>query len=183
MNYGLPKSLEVCGTEYEIRTDYRVALDVYAALDDPELSPQDKAEALLVIMYPQFADMPVQHWQAATDAALIFLNGGSEETPQRKSPKLVAWEQDFPYIIAPINKIIGTEVRSVEYMHWWTFLSAYYEIGECTFSQIVRIRDLLAKGKKLEKAEKEWYTRNRHLVDFKKSYTAAEEQLLKQWGV
>lgn len=183
MNYGLPKSLEVCGTEYEIRSDFRAALDVFAALDDPELSQQEKASVLLTILYTDFESIPVEHLQTAVDVALIYLNGGSEDAPQKKGPRLVSWEQDFSHIIAPINKIVGTEVRGLDYMHWWTFLSAYYEIGECTFSQIVRIRDMLAKGKKMEKSDREWYNRNRHLVDFKQTYTQEETLLLKQWGV
>lgn len=183
MNYSLPTSLEVNGVGYEIRSDYRAALDVFAALNDPELNPNEKAIALLDIIYVDIDTIPPSDYQAAVDAALVYLNGGNEETPQRKQPKLVSWEQDFAYIIAPINKVIGMEVRSVEYMHWWTFLSAYYEIGECTFSQIVRIRDLLARGKKLDKSDREWYRRNRHLVDFKTSYTSEETELLKAWGV
>lgn len=182
MNYRLPESLEVCGVEYEIRTDYRAALDVFAALDDPELDSQDRALALLVIMYPGFEDMPPEHWQAATDAALVFLNGGSKDAPQRKRPRLVSWQQDFQYIVAPINKIVGADVRGMEHMHWWTFLSAYYEIGECTFSQIVRIRELRSRGKPLDKTDREWYLRNRHMVDFETKYTETENELLKKWG-
>ena len=45
MNYALPKSLEVGGVEYEIRTDYRVILDAISALNDPDLYPIEKAEA------------------------------------------------------------------------------------------------------------------------------------------
>ena len=44
------------------------------------------------------------------------------------------------------NRVLGQEVRAAKYMHWWTFLAAYQEIGECTFAQIVRIRDRLARG-------------------------------------
>ena len=77
---------------------------------------------------------------------------------------------------------MGKEVRSVEYLHWWTFISAYYEIGDCTFAQIVRIRNQLAKGKKLDDFDKEWYRDHRELVDIKQTYTDAEQEILKQWG-
>ena len=95
---------------------------------------------------------------------------------------MVDWEQDFPYIIAPINRVLGQEIRSVPYLHWWTFISAYYEIGDCTFAQIVSIRDKKARGKKLEKAEAEWYKKNQNLVDFRKVYSDTEKDFLKQWG-
>ena len=91
------------------------------------------------------------------------------------------WEQDFQYIVAPINRVVGCEVRAVDYLHWWTFISAYYEIGDCLFAQIVRIRQLKSKGKKLDKADQEFYRENRRLVDIKIKYTEADELALNKW--
>lgn len=77
-----------------------------------------------------------------------FINGGEyEDQMEKKPPRLMDWEQDFQYIIAPVNHVIGREIRADAYLHWWTFLSAYMEIGECTFAQIVRIRDAKSRGK------------------------------------
>ena len=91
------------------------------------------------------------------------------------------WEQDFPLIIGPVNRVLGKEIRSVEYLHWWTFLSAYMEVGDCTFAQVVAIRDKKARGKKLDKAENEWLKRNRELVDFKRKYTSSDDETLNGW--
>jgi hypothetical protein len=92
------------------------------------------------------------------------------------------WEQDFQYIVAPINRVVGQEIRSIPYLHWWSFVSAYYEIGDCFFAQIVRIRNKKAKGALKDKADKEFYKENRSLIDFKTNYTSAEEAMLKNWG-
>ena len=181
MNWGLPTSVEIGGESYEIRTDFRVILDIFVMLSDPDLSGTDRAEGILQMFYVSPEDIPPQHLQEAVDAFSWFQNGG-QEPDKRKSPKLVDWEQDFPYIIAPINRVIGQEIRSVPYLHWWTFISAYYEIGDCTFAQIVSIRDKKARGKKLEKAEAEWYKKNQNLVDFRKVYSDTEKDFLKQWG-
>lgn len=86
-------------------------------------------------------------------------------------------------IIAPINRIAGCEVRALEYLHWWTFMSYYREIGDCLFSQVVSIRDKKARGKTLEKQEKEFYRRNRDLIDLKTTYTEAEKDVLAAWGL
>ncbi len=177
----LPTSLEICGTDYDIRSDYRAALDICAALSDPELTSEDKAEAALDILYPDFGAMPHTHYREALERCFWFINGGESEQTQTKPLRLVDWEQDFKYIVAPINRIAGKEVRSMEYLHWWTFLSAFYEIGDCTFAQIVRIRNLKARGKRLDKADQEWYRQNRHLVDFKVKYTEAEDAELSRW--
>lgn len=177
----LPTSVEIGGAEYEIRSDYRAILDVCAAISDPELDGQERVVALLNIFYPNLFEMPQDYYQEAVQKCLRFINGGTEEHKGR-SPRLVDWEQDFPYIVAPINRVTGQEIRAVEYMHWWTFLAAYQEIGDCTFAQVVRIRDRLARGKSLDKTDREWYRRNRELVDFKSTYTGAEQELLKEWG-
>ena len=91
------------------------------------------------------------------------------------------WSQDFRYIAAPINRVLGKEIREMEYLHWWTFISAYYEIGDCLFAQIVRIRSLKAKGKPLDKTDQEWYRDNRELVDLKTSFTEAEDAVVNAW--
>ena len=176
----LPTSAEICGKQYTIRSDYRAVLDILAVLHDPELDGQAQSEFALEIFYPDFDTMPPGHYDEALCTCLEFINGGEEKTPE-KSPRLVDWEQDFQYIVAPINRVTGTEVRAIEYMHWWTFLAAYYEIGDCTFAQIVRIRDSLTRGKRLDKSDQEWYRKNRHLVDFKQKYTEQEDEALSRW--
>lgn len=178
----LPTRVEVGGTEYAVRSDYRAALDICAALSDPELDSRERAVVALTIFYPDLSAMPPEHCQEAVEKCLRFISGGDEGASSRKAPKLVDWEQDFQHIIAPINRVLGQEVRAVEYMHWWTFLAAFYEIGDCTFAQIVRVRDRLARGKPLDKQDREWYQNNRHLVDFKRKYTSAEDEMAKSWG-
>lgn len=181
MIYDLPTSLEIGGKEYEIRSDYRATLDICVSLSDPELEDRDKALVALTILYPDFEDMPLEHYREALEKCCWFINGGEEDSGP-KAPKLLDWEQDFKLIAAPINRVLGQEIRSIKYLHWWSFVAAFNEIGgDCTFAQVVAIRDKQARHKALDKAEKEWLKRNRHLVDFKRKYTRAEDELLKEW--
>lgn len=181
MNWSLPESVEVQGVTYPIRTDFRCILDIMTDLSNPEADGQERAMAVLIGLYPDFDDMPPEHWEDAIGEGMRFINCDSEEAPH-KAPRLVDWEQDYSLIIAPINRVTGGEVRAVKYMHWWTFLAAYAEIGDCTFAQVVRIRDHKARGKPLDKSDQEWYRKNRHLVDFKRKYTEAEDAEAKKWG-
>lgn len=132
------------------------------------------------MFYPAFLEMPQEHYETALRQCFWFINCG-EENQNRKAPTLMNWEQDFKYIVSPINRVVGLEVRSVDYLHWWSFISAYYEIGDCFFAQIVRIRDKRAKGKKLTKEEREFYRKNQQSIDLKTTYSDAENELLKQW--
>ena len=187
MGYGLPKSVEIDGQWFEIRYDFRVILDIFEALNDPELNDQDRALAVLQMFYVDFDSL--ENYEAAIRELFRFINGGQEETQKRKQPQLVAWSQDFPYIVAPVNRILGYETRAVEYdpehntggVHWWTWVSAYMEIGDCLFAQIVGIRSKKAKGKKLDKSDQEFYRQNREIVDIKTHYTEAENHLIGLW--
>lgn len=180
MIYELPTAVTVNETEYEIRSDYRAVLDICIALNDIELLPEERIYIALAIFYPTFNEMPVDDYEEAVKACFKFIDGG-EERNAAKAPKLVDWEQDFKYIVAPINRAAGEEIRSIKYLHWWSFLSYYMDIGDCLFAQIVRIRQKKAKGEKLDKVEQKWYRQNRELVDFKTTYTSAEDALIKEW--
>ena len=177
----LPTSVQVGGKPYKIRSDYRDILNIFQALNDPALDGQDRAFVLLSIFYHDFNQMPVGQYEEAIQQCFRFINCGGED-PARRAPKLVDWEQDFRYIVAPINRVAGREIREPAPMHWWTFISCYYEIGDCLFAQIVRLRHLLAKGKPLDKVDREWYRENQHLVDLKTTYTKEEEEALRLWG-
>ena len=98
-------------------------------------------------------------------------------------PKLLDWDQDAQVIIADINKVAGTEVWSLPFLHWWTFLSFFHAIGEGQLSTLISIREKLRTGKKLEKWEQEYYRKNKSRVDLKKRYTPedlAEQERLKK---
>lgn len=177
-NYSLPVVLTVGGEERQIRSDYRAALDCFLALTDNELDNYNKAMELLDILYVD--ELPPELWQEAIEKALWFLNGGEAERKE-KGKQLVSWTQDFTMIASPVSKIIGQDIRGMTYLHWWSFLSAYMSIGDCLFAQVVSIRDKKARGKTLDKTDKEFYRRNKEIIDIKKPLTDEEAELLKEW--
>ena len=180
MKYSLTTSAKIGGKEYDIRSDYRAILDILEVFNDVELDNEQKVLTALAIFYPEFLEIPNELLNEAVKQMMDFINCG-DDGDNRKRLKLMDWEQDFQYIVAPINRVIGKEIRSLEYLHWWTFISAYYEIGDCLFAQIVRIRNLKAKGKRLDKQDQEFYKENKRLVDIKSKYSETEEKLLQQW--
>ena len=74
--------------------------------------------------------------------------------------KLIDWQRDELLIVSAINNVANKEVRAEKYIHWWTFMSYYTAIGNCTLSHIVSIRDKIARHKKLEKHEREFRVEN-----------------------
>ncbi len=92
-------------------------------------------------------------------------------------------------IVPPINRIFGRDIREVPYnietntggVHWWTFLGAYNDLGDCTFAQVVRIRDKKARGKTLDKDEREWSRRNADLVMLKEKLSKTDDETIRAW--
>ena len=181
MTYTLPTSVGINGQEYEVRSDFRAILDILEAINDVELDDQERAAVVLDIFYLGFEDMPSDDYEEAIAKCMWFINCGQENDAGKKPKKLVDWQQDFPVIVAPVNRVMGKEVRSMKYLHWWTFIGAYQEIGDCLFAQIVGIRQKLANGKSLDKSERDFYRNNRNLVDLKQRYTEWENDKIREW--
>lgn len=179
--WDFPTSLNIGGVDYEIRTDYRAVLDLFTALSDPELTDEDEQvtaymqnRVILEIMFPQCDDIPLEHMQEALEKVTEFIDMGISD--DRKKPKTMDWEQDAPILIPAINRVLNCEIRAQKYIHWWTFLGAYMEIGESLFSNIVHIRQKKASGKKLEKWEQDFYNDNKSLIDFKQKDKRSTEE-------
>lgn len=175
MFWNLPYSLEVGGVDYEIRTDYRVTLDIFCAFNDPDLTDGDKAEIMIKFLYyPEIP--PDEDLQEAVEKAGWYLDCGLDHGDMANKPRTIDWEQDAPIIFPAINKIAGKEVRGREEVHWWTFNGYFMEISEGLFSQIVGIRQKKAKGQKLEKYERDFIKENKNLVILKTRMSEEEKE-------
>lgn len=172
----LPTALEIGGTSYSIRSDFRVALNIIQAMNDPELNEREKCWVCMKCLYTDFESIPDEMYEEAAKKAYWFIGGG--DIPMSSTDiKTFDWHQDESLIFSAVNKTAGFEVRTPDrYTHWWTFLGYFAEIGEGMFSQITYIRTKQAKGKKLEKWEKEFVREHRELITLKKQLSAEEEQ-------
>lgn len=177
-SWKLPDTLEVAGTVYHIRTDFRDILTILNALGDPDLPDNAKVEVMLIILYEDFDSMPEADIEEAVQKGMKFINHApDDDKPDTKKPTLMDWEQDADMIIPAINKVAGVgDVRSLPYLHWWTFLGYYMEIGDCLFSQVLNIRYKRAHGKKLEKYEREFEKDNRGLIRLRKRLSDDERE-------
>ncbi len=184
--YDLPVQIVNGGQTYPIRGrgDYRVMLDVLAALNDEELTEEERIEcALLIFLDTDIYALPDIEGAAVT--MMEFIRAGYPES-KGSSAKLMDWEEDAPMIISGVNRVLNTEVRAVPYMHWWSFFAAYMEIGESTLATVISIRDKVAKGKKLEKYEQEFKREHPELFTFRADRERARrdmEDIAALWGV
>lgn len=180
----LPEVLTVGGEDYPVRTDYRNVLDVFEAFTDPGLRQDEKWEVCIYMLFEGFScacdveEAVLDGFDAdeAIQKILWFISAGQPEKQVLEMP-VYSWVQDEQMIFSAVNKVAAGEVRDPgKYLHWWTFLGYFNEVGEGTFSFVVGIRHKLNKGKKLEKHEKEFLSRNKELVLMKKPKTKEEQE-------
>lgn len=172
----LPRSLTVNGTDRAIRSDFRDVLKIVAAFNDPDLEDEEKVYVCLVILYEDFDSIPREDYEAAFQAAIQFIDhGAGEGAPNRKPPRVMDWEQDESILFPAVNKVAGFETRSAGYVHWWTFTGYYMEITEGVFSNILSLRMKRAKGKPLEKWEREFWSANKAVCVLKKRLSQEEQ--------
>lgn len=126
-------------------------------------------------------------YDTAMKEVFRFINGG-EEPREQKGPHLVDWPMDFPRIIAPVNRVLGYEPAL------WTTISkrtqAEYTGGQsfrpmrrsgialCTNRRHPRQK---GKGKPLDKSDREFYRKNRDIIDIKQKYSEDENDLVNLW--
>lgn len=170
-SWSLPKTALVGGVEYPINTDFRDVLEIIKYLTDDSRPLFVRWQIAIGLFYD--GDIPNAHQQEAMEYLSEFISYGEHD--HKPGPKLLDWDQDAQLIIGDINKVAGTEIRALPYLHWWTFLSYFYGIGEGQLSTVVSIRNKKKRGKKLEKWEEEYYRENKSRIDFKSQNTAADK--------
>lgn len=174
----LPKSVEINGVECTFKSDYRDILYLFEILSDPDLLQQEAVMLACENFYD--TDYYMNDLNTAITEMFNFISccDGDNTGTTHPGERLYDWDKDFNIIISPINKILGYDVRGVEYLHWWTFMSAFMEIGECTFSTYVGIRKKLQRGIKLEKYEEKIYKEHAQEISLPKKYDSTTQALI-----
>lgn len=191
--YDLQTKVEINGEPFGIREkgDFRMVLDCFKALNDKELSDMERLYAALIIFYEDFEDIEDvlkkdKILKELTDEMFKFFNQGQEDLQSNTGGhKLIDWDKDSNLICSAINNVAKQEIRSLDYLHWWTFLGYYTAIGECPLSNIVSLRYKIANGEKLEKHEKKFIQDNPDFfnIDMRSNtQKQAEEYVRKLWG-
>ena len=178
--WSLPTSTTIDGVKYRFNADFRDILQIIEYLTDTKRPEVVRWLIVLELFYED--PIPTEHQQEAIEYLVKFIGYGEEKA--KPGPKLIDWEQDAQLIIGDVNKVAGYEIRTISFLHWWTFLSYFYGIGEGVLSSVVSIRNKKAKGKKLEKWEEEYYKENKSIVDFHKpdsEEVIAEKEAILKW--
>ena len=179
----LPETVHFADTDWRVYTDFRDVLEILRWLDgsaDPALTDSERWYVALALFYRDFSLIPPVQYREACEAMATFVQAGRPDGGPC-APRLMDWQQDAPLIAAGIGRAAGQDVRTLPYLHWWSFLALFDAIGEGSFATVVAIRDKLRRGRRLENWELDFYRTHRAMVELRAPETAeaqAEKQRL-----
>jgi len=191
--YELQTSVKIGQASFGIRNkgDFRMVLDCFKALNDTELTENERIMACLIIFYEDFdsIDDILEHEaiisQLEQEMAVFFDGGEKDLKSNTHNYKVMDWDKDSNLICSAVNNIAGKEIRALDYLHWWTFLGYYTAIKECLLSEVITIRYKKASGEKLEKHERKFMQENPQYFNLDMRSTEqkeADEYIRKLWG-
>ncbi len=168
----LPEELDVGNKKYKINSDFRPCISILETFERNDLTEHEKVGVMVGILYED--EIPDDLLLEAAEKAVWFLNCGAENSSSSGGVdygRLYSWSQDARFIIPAVDRVLGFSSRRTEHLHWWEFIGAFMEIGECTFTTLIHQRKLKKTGKQ-SKSDKEWWAENKDIAELK-----IEEQL------
>ncbi|MBQ3000393.1 MAG: hypothetical protein IJD63_01450 [Oscillospiraceae bacterium] len=168
----LPQTAVIGGREYKLRCDFRDVLKIFSYFGDPNLADVLKWQIALNLFYE--GEIPAAHRNQAMAYLADFITCGKRETGG--GARLLDWEQDAHIIIGEVNRVAGCEIREKAFIHWWTFLSYFYAIGEGQLSFLVSLRRKRLRGEKLTDWEQQYVRENRETVELRPKYSREEAE-------
>lgn len=185
MTWDLPISVKIGENFYNIRDkcNFKVILDCLEAIKDDTLSDRDRALCALYIFYEDFvkiSELSENEINEAVQQMYSIIDGDNKTSEKSKntSKPIVDFNKDFPLIASALLPILGYDIRSASYLHWWTFLGAFREIKDGVYKVVLQIRTKQSKGIKLEKEERQFYTENKEIIDLPLFLTDEEKEFL-----
>jgi hypothetical protein len=143
------------------------------AFNDPDLEDDEKAYVCLFILFPEFDAFKKSDYEEAYKKALEFIDYNTKD--DRPMPRTMDWEQDEGLLFPAVNTVAGYETRTAKYVHWRTCVGYYMEISGGIFSNILTLRYKKAKGKKLEKHEREFWNANKNVCVLRPKLSEEEQ--------
>jgi hypothetical protein len=131
-----PEYAEVMGKRYKINTDFRVALRCFEVIDNPDVSDEERAVA---VVYLLFGDVPLEHIDEFLRIAGTYLRCGDTEQAQDTGERDMDFFADEKYIVASFMSDYQIDISRVD-MHFWQYINLIQGFTEK--SALSRVREI-----------------------------------------
>lgn len=184
MDWNLPLTVTIDGNEHEIRNkcEHRTILDCLVAYNDLRLPDELRVKCATTIFYKNIDEIENKFEAAKEMLRIINIQDKTKENTQQDTEmpiKIINWKKDYHLIAPPVSRILGYSVRDKNrYTHWYDFIGAFNEIGDCYLTQILNVRLKRKKGKRLNELETEFYRTNKKDIDLPMEMSDEEKEWL-----
>lgn len=135
----LPKTVNIGGKEYPIKTDFRDWIQFENILSDPKESEQEKIKCLLLLystLPPKFIDAWKSVMWFYSGAEHARENENTADQKQKSRSRIYHYEYDADYIYSAFWAQYGIDLQCAN-LHWWQFKALFKGLDET--NMIVKI--------------------------------------------
>lgn len=131
----LPEELPLALDGVPIAADFRNMLRFSRALQDAQLSEEEKARRGLTLL---FGELPPGGPDRALELLLWFYCGGrapedaSDAAPTHRQARAYDFDADADYIYTSFVQAYRIDLFTVDFLHWWEFLALLNHLPEDT---------------------------------------------------
>lgn len=162
----LPTKIEVNGHIYDINYDYRTIINIILALEDDELTDEEKIYVMIKNLYKD--EIPEIDMEEACNKAIKFIDCGKDYSRNKIQTRIYSFNKDANYIFTGINSTHHIDIDEKPNLHWWKFMDFFMDMSnECMFGELIYYRTRKSEGK-LTKEEKEQYEKIKDLIELDK---------------
>lgn len=178
----LPTKIRIEGTEYDIRTDFRISVLFSLLMEDDSLNKKQKVRQALNLYYPV---IPINKREAVNKIIWFYRCGNDKchitKNSKSNNKKIFDYDVDANYIYSAFLSQYGVDLQDIKQLHWWKFKALLEGLKEDNkLSKIIEYRSMDI-SKIQDKEQRKFYK------DMQKKYSLQKEseeelKIIEEWN-
>lgn len=157
--------------EYELNTDFRVGIQIMQAMEDTELSQNEKFYVINRLLFKKSG----ASIEEIAECVEWFLSGWNhDKMVGGHSETAISFDNDHGRIYSAFISQYNINLNTAD-MHFWEFMILLTNLEECAFTRVIDIRTKKITSK-MSKEEKEAYNRGKKIYSIHQEEPLTEEE-------
>lgn len=157
---------------YALDTDFRIGIMATQALSDVDLTDAEKISVALQLIFKD----EIPPLEEANEAIEWYINGWNHDNHVKTASKEAV--MDFNMDAGRIFSAFMAQYRinlNIENMHFWQFMILLSNLGECSYTQVIEIRQKDLKG--MDRKQRKIYEQSKRMYAIKTEMSEEDKQL------
>ena len=164
------------GETFRLDTDFRIGIQIYLLREDPDITEIEKFTLASNLL---FVDEKPDDVKEIEECIKYFLGGWSHDKPgKERNTKLMDFDIDQWRIFSAFYSQYHIDL-SIASMHWWQFMGMLSALGECSYTQVIDIRNRKVKPK-MDKEAKQALQEAKRIYNLDTPLTHDEMMLMEE---